>query len=308
MKKYLTKNWHIKLLALLVASSFWFFILSSENTFFEFPDNLTIETFNVPEGLAVVNELGTANITIRADQEIYKTLTPDNFTVYVDLQGLAADSKRVDISVNSKQSDVSVVNVDPASVQVVLESLTTKEVPLVYELEGDPEDNYAATLLGGELDTVLISGAESVLEEVEEAVAILTLQGSEITDTTNIVEIYVRDQDDELVSQVSVEPKTADVAAAIELEQAQKTVGIKVNVEADGWISKVTVTPQVVIIKGDAEVLESIDYLETELIEIQEWDTFYEGTVELIIPDQVSLVENEPSEVNVSVMSVDDEV
>ncbi|MDP2624873.1 MAG: CdaR family protein, partial [Candidatus Peregrinibacteria bacterium] len=287
MKGLITNNLHIKILALLSAALFWFVLLSSSNTFFEFPDQLEIEAFNVPEGLAVVNDLGTAQITIRADQELYKTLTPDNFTVYVDLQGLAEGTKTVDISVNSKKSEVSVISINPASIEITLESLITTEIPLSIELTGEPSENYTATLVEESGFTVELSGAETVLENVSEAVAILILSGNETEDITRTVEIEVLDENGNVVNQVTVDPKTIEVNVVVELEQSQKTVGVKINVEelADGWISSLTSTPQVVQIYGDADVLNSIEYLETETIEVSSGESSVKTKTELILPD-----------------------
>lgn len=302
MRRSWTQNWHIKGLALIAATIFWFFVLSSENTFFEFPDNLTIEAFNVPEGLAVVNELGTAKITVRADQEVYKTLTPENFTVYVDLQGLAAGSKRVDLSVNSKKSDVSVVSINPANLPVVLEELTTKQVPLIVELKGEPNENYVATLGESFETSITLSGAQSVLDEISEAVAILTLQGDESETFTRNVEIIARDEDGDEINQITTDPRTIDVTATIDLEQAQKTVGIKVNVEGleDGWVSSLSTVPQLIHIQGDSEILDAIQYLETTTITIPEGRTSYQTTTQLILPTDVTLTENASTTIDVT--------
>lgn len=303
IKRFFTKNLSIKLLALVSATVFWFFVLSSVNTFFAFPDRLQIDAFNTPEGLAVVNNLGMATITVRADQEVYKTLTPDNFTVYADLQGLAAGTKRVDISVNSKKPEVSVVSINPGSVEVVLEELTTKQVPVVFELEGEPEENYVASLTE-EDQTVVLSGAQSVLDGVYEAVAVFSLNGDEIGTTTRSLDIEVLDDDGQALSHVMVEPRTISATAEIFLEQSQKTVGIRVNVGSieNGWVSSLISFPKVVQIQGDAEILEEINYLETETITIPNGRTFYEITIPLILPDDITLAQEEDPSIEVTLV------
>jgi YbbR domain-containing protein len=307
MKNLFTHNLHIKLIALMAATIFWFFILSSENTFYAVPDTLTIEPFNLPEGLAVVNDLGTAKVTIRADQETYKNLTAENFTVYVDLKGLASGTKAVDLSVNSKKADISVIDINPQSVTVVLEEVSTRDVSVVYELIGDPEENYSAFLSEQGSSTVTVSGAESVLETIEEATAYITLNGDEIDSVTKAVEVIVVDSNGMEMTQVSVEPKLVEVTAIVELEQAQKTVGIKVNVDEveEGWVSSMSTIPQVIHLIGDADVLDQIEFVETSLIEIPEGELFHQETITLTLPPGTTLATGESETIEI-IISIDE--
>ncbi|MFA5842186.1 MAG: CdaR family protein [Candidatus Gracilibacteria bacterium] len=303
MKNFLLKNWHVKILSLIAASVFWFFVLSSVSTFFVYPTALPIETFNVPENLAVVNALGDATFTVRADQEIYKNLTSDNFTVYVDLKGLVAGEQTVNVSVNSKKTDVGVVAIDPIQVVVVLEELQTKEIPIEFELQGKPDSNYTAEWAMLPDLEIEVSGAESVVEDAEKAVAILILTGTETEDVSRMVEIKVYNAKGQELGQVTTNPKTVELDVTIEPAEAVKTVGIKVNTEGevDGYISQIQTIPDVVQIQGDADLLEDIDYLETEPIFIEPGQTKITARAELILPDGVSLGEGESSFVEVEI-------
>lgn len=297
ISRFFTTNISVKLLALGAAAVFWFFVLSSANTFYAFPDKLSVEPFNLPDGLAVVNELGTAQITVRASQDVYKTLTPENFTVYVDLKGLAAGSKQVDLSVNSKKTDVSVVSISPASIPVVLEDLTSKEVPLTFSLEGEPAANYEVVLEESTSSTVTVSGAKSVLDEVDSAVATFTLQGNETADVTRSATIEVFDQAGEELTTITTDPTKMDLTAYISLMESQKTVGVKVVVGEieTGYLDSIKVTPNVVQIQGDADVLDDILYLETAEINIPADQEVYKTTIKLNLPDGVKSVDGRTS-------------
>ena len=248
-----------------------------------------------------MNELGNAEITVRASQEVYKTLTPENFTVYVDLQGLAAGSKQVDLAVNSKKTDVSVVSINPASVPVILEELTTKEVLLTYALVGEPADNYAAELRSMPETSIIVSGAQSVLSEIDQAVATLTLQGDEISTTTRSAEITILDDNSQSLTTVTPEEKTIDLTVIISLEQSQKTVGVKVAVDnlQTGYLDSIKVTPTVLQIQGDTELLEEVLYLETEPVQVPAGEEIYRATVALILPEGVTFVDENEGTVEV---------
>jgi YbbR domain-containing protein len=295
IRRFFTKNLHLKILALAAACVFWFFVLSSENTFYAFPDHLSIEPFNVPEGLAVVNELGTAEITVRASQEVYKALTPENFTVYVDLQNLAAGSKQVDLSVNSKKTDVSVVSISPETITVVLEDLTTKDVPLTYALAGDPAENYSALLSDPGPTTITVSGAESVLAEIDSAVATLNLQGDETETTTATTMIVVLDEDGDELTTLESSPAEVDLTAQITLMEAQKTIGIKVEIGdlKTGYLDSIKTSPLTIQVKGDADLLEDITYLTTDPIDIPAGKEVYKTDATFVLPEGVTLVDNE---------------
>lgn len=303
MKNFLLKNWHVKILSLIAASVFWFFVLSSVNTFFVYPTPLAIQIFNVSENLAVVNGLGDATLTVRADQDIYKNLTTDNFTVYVDLKDLSAGEQTVQVSVNSKKNDVSVMAIDPIQVVVVLEEVQIKEISIEFELEGKPASNYAAELSVLPDFSVEISGAESIVAEAEKAVATLTLTGTETGDVTRMVDVKVYNARGQELHQITPNPGTVSMNARVEPTEAVKTVGIKVNTEGevDGYISQISTTPDVVQIQGDAETLAGVDYLETEPVVIEDGQTKITANAELILPDGVSLAEGESSSVEVEI-------
>lgn len=302
MGNFFTQNLSTKLLAFTLAVFFWFFILSNENEFFVFPAELPIEAFNVPEGLAVVNNLGTAQVTIRVDQEIYKTLTPDNFSLYVDLQGLAAGTKDVDISVNSKKPEVTVISVSPATLSVTLEEVTQETLPVTYETTGEPSDNYSASLITQDDVEVVVSGAQGLVQEVDQVVAQVTLSGEEHEDLVRTVSLVAMDAEGNPIPNLTLTPSEVLVEVAVQRVQTQKSVGVKVNLAEmdDLWVSSLSVVPSTVFIQGDLEVLEGILYLETATVTVPDGKKLFQDDVVLILPEGVTLVDEEDATVEVT--------
>lgn len=305
-----SKNLGLKFIALGLAIFFWFFVLTSENTFFVFPEEIPVEAFNVPEGLAAVNELGTVTLTVKADGEVYKTLTADQFRAYVDLQGLAAGTQTVKISVNTETSEVSIVSIDPESLSVVLEALVESEFLLSTSMEGDPATHYEASLLIDEQQTIQVRGAKSVVQQVESVVAKISLNGEETESFTKEVTLEAVDGSGNIVSNVTLTPAEVWVDVTLEQVESQKAVGVKVNVESisGGWVESMSAVPAIVYIQGEEEILADISTLETEEIHINKDSEKVELSVTLILPEGVTLVEGEPDEVEVTlIISYSDE-
>lgn len=304
MNHWITKNFPTKLASLGLAVLFWFFVLSSQNTFFVYPQEIPIQAFNLPEGLAVVNDLGSVTLTVQAEGDLAQSLSADDFSVYVDLAGLAEGTKRVDVVVNVQQADVTIVRVSPERVDVTLEAVTNAEFPVVYSLEGDPAKNYEAFFLDNEPMTVLVQGASTVLQSIDTISAQVVLSGEETESFFKTVELVPLDANGEPVPNVTLEVEEIEVEVGVDRIQTQKTVGIKVNLAPpdDGWVESLTVVPAVVHIQGELEVLEAIDYLETETFTITSSQSTVETVVELRLPEGVTLVEGESDQVEVTVV------
>lgn len=309
MKHFLNENVGIKALSLLLAVLFWFFTLSSENTFFVFPQKLSIEAFNVPEGLAVANELGTVELTVRADSEIYKRLTPEDFSIYVDLKGLAEGERDVNVVVNVKKSEVTIVSISPATIGVELEEVTQKSMAVEVNLEGEPAEHYEAQSLEGDEIIVQLSGARSVVQNVASIEAEVSFTGGETTSTVFTVSLVAVDGEGQPISNVTIKPSEVDIEVLVERMESQKTVGIKVNVESipEGWVESLSVIPATVHIQGELELLEAIDYLETEPIEVTSGQATIELIADLVLPDGITLAEGESDSVEVTLMVAKDE-
>ena len=299
------KNLHLKIFALFLATIFWIFVVSLENAFFQFPGEVLIQVFNQSSDLALASVLGGVKLTLRSqDPAVLRNLSPNDFEVYVDLRNSGAGTRRTSISVTSKNPQVSVLRVDPAEVDVTLEPLREKNVPIVAQVIGQPAKGFRMNSVKLSSESVNVSGAESVLKKIRTINAVVTLQGSEEGTTTKPVLLQVLDGNGVPLDGVQIEKNDIDAVLDIVQVATTKEVGIKpqfVGALSNGTIAKVEVTPSVVTVTGPRDALDQITVLETEPIDLKDVTANFEKSEKLVLPAGVSLEPGQNQEVKVAV-------
>ena len=108
---------------------------------------------------SIVDRVESANINI--DMSTLSEFTSD-ITTSVPVRLYDADGNEVEGSTLTK---------NPENVMITIEILSTKEVPLRFEVEGEPAEGYGLTgLVTGDMETVRIAGRRSALGNVNEIV------------------------------------------------------------------------------------------------------------------------------------------
>lgn len=270
--KMVLKNIKLKILALLCAIMFWVFIMGIQNTFYKFPEKVPVQPFNLATGLSVVNDLGTVELTIDTGKEDVKNLGVKDFTAYVDLQSMGVGESTAEILVTSKNTNVNILKSTPNKIDVVIEEVDMKTVPLRHLLKGDPKEGYEISNVEMSKEEITITGAKSATKEAIEGIVIFSLDGTEIGDTVKKGSVEIVDINENKIENLQVEE--GDIEAEIQVKQISetKTVGIEpsfIGELEDGWVKKITLNPQTVIIKGSAATLSKIETVKTDKIDLR---------------------------------------
>ncbi len=235
----------------------------------------------------------------------------------VDLKIYDADDN--EIKSNSIKMNISTVNV---SVSI----LATKEVPLEFTIQGEPEAGY---IVGKDVvsvpETVTIAGRSSVLDNVSRiTVADPALSAEDLTEsTTTIVNVKkylpsgVQFADSSFSGNVSVtieieklvtkelEIPARNFAAGYKPEGFQIT--LKELVDKDSYVIRISGTQAAVDVVNAEEIIGVIDMnLMLENLGLQQWDVGnYQGDITFNLPDNVTLAE--PYKMTVEVGTIDNE-
>lgn len=293
--KIIFKNFKLKILALASAVIFWVFVIIVQNSFYQFPEKITIQPFNLAPEFSVMNDLGDVELTLNANAEIAKTLSIKDFTAYVDLQGMGVGKSTADILVTSKNSNATVLKIKPDQVEVEIEEIAEKNVPIKYSLKGEPKEGYEISGVKLSREEVNIKGAKTKVNEVSEAIVVFSLNGEESGSITKNGLLKVIDADNEEVSNIVIE--NASIEADIKIKQVtySKTVGIEprfIGELSKGWIEKVTIKPQTIIVQGDPQILSGIDAVETEKIDLRSISGTSTIKASLKLPENITTKDN----------------
>jgi len=188
MLSQLSENWILKLLSLIFALVLWFFVMGERRQEIGFSVPLKLE--NIPQDLMLANEVpNLVDVRISGPRTLLMNLSPQDISISVDLKDLKpglTSFKRLDEKLNIP-SALKVTRLSPSFVDVKLERIKEKQVPVVVSIEGAPADGYR--LVGTSLNPakVTVIGAEGELKDIRE----VTTEAISVTDVTESFSLMV---------------------------------------------------------------------------------------------------------------------
>lgn len=258
-------NVGLAVLALALALSLWLFVTDRENPTEaqNFNSSIPVEIVNIPESLAVANINETAvRIRIEAPRNELDGLQTDDFTARIDLGGLTAGTQSVSVDVTPPNSRINVISVTPARLEVRIEPLQQKDVPVRVSKIGSPVTGFKDSEGRADPEIVTVSGPQSVVALVDHVEAVVNLTGQRV-DIVADVELEPRDAVGGSISRVSVVPETAEVR--VDLDQLEYSLPFAVipsitGQPAPGYaVGTISVEPRLVTVTGTLEALGAID-------------------------------------------------
>ena len=295
IKKFFLANIKVKILCLLIAIVLWVFVASNQSLLGKYPNKIPIKVANLSSQYQSFLDQSDVQIYVMADSSVWRTLSVDSFVASVDLAGYKDGTYELDVRVVSNVANVQITKIDPVRVFVSVEKIETKNLSVSAKIDGDPGDGMAVGQIEIEPQEVIISGPNSYLDTVSEAIATIKLNG-ETASFERDIKISALGENSKELTGVTFSPDSVKTKVSIIKGGNNKTVGVKVKTRGspkDGYyISKISVTPAAVDISGQRSILANINYLETEEIDIGNIADNITKDVNLILPEGVSLQKN----------------
>jgi YbbR domain-containing protein len=289
----LTRNWHLKLAALGLATILYTgFVYSGSFTDQLFP-GLPVEAVNQPAGAyPLTQQLGTVDVQYRLSADAPERVTADSFAVTVDLAAYDMDRspelQSLPVRVTSLQQGVEVLEYQPTTVPVALDQLAERAVRVEVDTGNVPEGLAIGTPRTSH-EEVTASGPESQLGRVDHAVARVQIFDSGIDVRQPQVPLVPVDIDGREVESVELEPATIQVEIDVRAVETSKTVPIRpvlTGNPADGFqVNAVTVEPAVVTIFGAPHAVEEVTEVTTEPLAVGGANADLELDATLVLPD-----------------------
>jgi len=303
-KKIITKNLWAKLLCLLAAFLLWLWVASSQNTIAKFPGTLTIKASNTPANLVPIFDTDEVSVKILAEPSVWQQLSVETFTAEINLTGLTAGTHQVPVNVTSSISGVQIVDQNPSSILVTLEPLAIKTVKVSERIDGSAADGMVPGDIAFSPDTVQIKGAKSVVADINEVVATVTLSGQDADFTANI-NPHVLDEKGQQINDITVSPDSVQAQVSVVKGSNTKTVGVKVQVNgvpADNYyISNITSTPGAIDISGVRSTVLATSYLSTQPIDVTGATSDITKDISLSVPSGLTILNNNSTKIHVTI-------
>ncbi len=169
MFKLLTENWTLKLISLAFALLLWVFIMGERRL--EVGYRVPLELQNIPKELMVANEVPSlVDVRVSGPRTLQMKVSPNDISIIVDLTDLQpglTTFKRLEERLNLP-SGLRVTRLSPSFIDLKLERIKQKLVPVKVALTGEPLAGFRVTSVKLVPDEVLVEGAETELKSVSE--------------------------------------------------------------------------------------------------------------------------------------------
>lgn len=292
------------LLSVALAFALWYYVITvvspdSTDTFYNIPVVLTGETALEERGL-MVTAVGdtTVELTLSGNRSDLIQLNSSNITIKANLNTIydPGENIKLDYSVSYPGNFANNAFVEesksPSYITVTVEKRSNRDIPVNVVYSGNVAEEYTAlkdeqTL---DYDTIRISGPESVVSQITQAVLDVTLDGR----TESVVESFrytLCDGNGEPVDSALITVSVEEVELTLPVRMV-KTIPLTVKVVDGGGATEktttITIDPAEIKVYGTAAALEGLDELVLGTIDLGEYEKATEITFDIVLPENIT--------------------
>jgi YbbR domain-containing protein len=292
------RNLGLKFLSIALAALIW--ALVSGERIVERALRIPLEFTNLPAQLELVGDTPTVvDVRVRGSSGALSRLATGELVAVLDLASARAGQRLFHLTGADVRSPfgVEVVQITPSNVSIMFEGSARKMVPVVPEVDGDPQDGYVVGTVSAEPSTVEVIGPESAVtrltEAITEPVSVAGVSGT-VTETVNI---GVTDPSVRLLS-----PESARVTVTVTASPVEWTVAA-VPVRVRGGVAARVVPTQVIVqVRGPREAQSyGADAFEATVDAAGLGAGDFQLPVRIVPPPRVGVVRVEPADVQIRI-------
>ena len=307
MKKHkLTNNLGLKIIALVFSAFLWLIVVNLDNpvssrTFADIPVTIVNDDIITSAGdvYQVVGDQ-TVSVVVYANREVRQHLSSDDIVATADIKEMDTSTGLVPVSISIPDYSGQYESAEavPRNLQIQREKSGRKVLALTADTTGIPRDGYVIGEMTVHPENVTITGPESVLDQIEKAVAVVDVEGiSEDAEKTAELKLY--DANENIVGQNQLENNLGDDGLTVSIEVLkEKSVPVTAEVSgtpAEGYqYTGCTTEPESVQICGKSDVIDDVEQImiPSSAINIDGAQSPVEKTVNIAsyLPEGVSLV------------------
>ena len=246
-------------------------------------------------------------VTLRAPQSVWERIVATRAVdAEVDLTGLGPGVHEVPVRLIIRATPVEVVDFDPPTVQIHLEPLAEKRLPVSVQLLGEPAVGFRADPPQVRPAYVTVRGPKNRVDQVDRVVVRATITNRRETLDMRLDPIpYTKEG--RVASGVEVIPDTVRVVVPITQLGGYRDVSVRVDLKgrpAPGYhITNIAVYPSIVTLFSNdpQQVLKIPGFVETETVDVEGATQDIEVRVGLKLPKGVQVVGEKTVLVQISI-------
>lgn len=276
MKKTLTKNLGLKVLALLFSILLWGIVENVETPITEktytgiqvmvtHPEIVT----NPGNTYQVSEEFRSISVTVRAKRSILEEIEASDIRATADMRKLDTSTRSlvpIEISIPAYAGDYEEASANPPNIQVTIETGATETFPIISVASGSLRDGYEIGELTANPESIKISGPQSVVGSIDRVVAEVDVSGLS-KDTELEAEMVLYDKSGKVIDATMIEHNLGEEGLKVKVKVLHsKAVPVHIDTSKivpaqDYVLSNVSIQPETVTIVGTPSQLDEIDMI-----------------------------------------------
>lgn len=269
MKKKLTDNLGLKILAILCSVVLWLVVINIEDPvirrkFSDIPVTITNSDAVTDQGkvFEVLDDTDVIDVTVTAKRSIMSSITRDSIVATADMRDLTfMNTVRIKLATNESNDKLENIKSDTEELKVNVEEVKRVQMVIETTTVGEPGEGYMLGEVSTDQNLVRLSGPESRVSKVAKASVEVSVDGI----TTSIqagYPIHLYDADGNEIEDKSITKSVNSINVSVAILQ-KKQVPLRFTVSGeptDGYeaTGEITSNPEYVTIAGRSSVLKNI--------------------------------------------------
>ena len=290
------------LLSAVIAFGLWAYVITvdqpeSEKTYYNIPVVLQNESILTERGLMIVSERPTVTLDLSGTRTNLNQLNESNINVIANVASIVTPGTHeltynVSYPGNIPSGSIVRKKSDPDMITLKVENRITKPIPVVPDYMGTtvPEGLVAdKENMILDYETIEVSGPESVLDQITQAVILVDLQDQ----TQTIVGEYTYTLCDEAGEPVDSQLVTTN-AELVNLTlpiQRVKEITLELNIIEGGGATALTsvidIQPRTIRVSGSEALLDDLDVLEIGTVDLSTLESNTILNFDILLPEGV---------------------
>lgn len=273
LKKMLTTNLGLKILAILFAVLLWLIVVNINDPIISDTfSGIQVEILH-PEAITgedkiyeILDNTNVISVVVTAKRSILSEISKEDIRAVADMEELTfMDTIGIDVYSEKYDNKIESIKSSTENLKVKIDNMRKTQLVIQVNTTGKPGAGYLIGDIATDSTVVRLSGPESVIVTVAKAVANVDVEGM-TTDIGTSVEIKLYDAEDNLITNSNITKNIETVSVSVGI-LGTKTVPLEYAVmgtpiEGYGLTGVISSTPSEVTIAGKKSDLDAIEKIE----------------------------------------------
>ena len=288
LKNIIRHNFMQKLIAVIIASFLWIFVMDDQNPVIEGSYTVPLTVTGVAKNYKAIYTEQPVKIKLRAPRSYFVNYNTADFRAFVNMTNYVEGEFDVSTEAAYPQG-FEFVSINPETVHIQLDPFIERQFPVEVIVTGSLAEGRGLKSIQKSQEKVTVVGPKTAVETVKRVIGYAGLSNNQ-DDFRLQVPMTAINEDGREVRGARVIPTSIDVDIDIETNIRKKTVPVSADiVAADNWeISGVKIEPEQVEISGVEDIINPIESIKNVQQTIPAGSKLFRKNCKLALPEGVT--------------------